>query len=54
MYQTKWRMMWTKIYWSGVYNELIKLSDPLKDLLKDLIIICNIIDICPGSYICTK
>ena len=32
----KWRMMWAKIYWSGVYNQLIKLSDPLKDLLKGL------------------
>ena len=34
----KWRMIWTKLYWSGVYNELIKVVDPLKDLLKDLII----------------
>ena len=41
MYQMKWRMMWAKIYWSGVYNELIKLTDPLKDLLKDLIIKYN-------------
>ena len=32
----KWRMMWTKIYWSGVYNQLIILADPLKDLLKGL------------------
>ena len=30
--------MWAKIYWSGVYNQLIELADPLKDLLKDLII----------------
>ena len=41
MYQTKWRMMWAKIYWSGVYNELTKVVDPLKDLLKDLIIKYN-------------
>ena len=33
--------MWAKIYWSGVYNELIKLADPLKDLLRDLIIKYN-------------
>ena len=33
--------MWAKIYWSGVYNQLIKLVDPLKDLLKDLIIKYN-------------
>ena len=32
----KWRMMWAKIYWSGVYNQLIILADPLKDLLKGL------------------
>lgn len=33
----KWRTIWTKIYWSGVYNGLIKLVDPLEDLLKSLI-----------------
>ena len=36
MYQTKWRMMWAKIYWSGVYNELIKLADPIEILIKRL------------------
>ena len=36
MYQTKWRMMWAKIYWSGVYNQLIKLADPIEILIKRL------------------
>ena len=36
MYQMKWRMMWTKIYWSGVYNQLIKLADPIEILIKRL------------------
>lgn len=36
MYQTKWRMMWAKIYWSGVHNQLIKLADPIEILIKRL------------------
>ena len=28
--------MWAKIYWSGVYNQLIKLADPIEILIKRL------------------